>query len=254
MTNGAKVALASVAAFVLAVGVEVLYIHHRRAVDENAPAPNAAAKTEVSHLDEDEAVAYTLKKQRPDSLADERQLIGKTVWVSAGDQLDFYEDTGKHVDYAHPVGMLHGAEPLVVRDVFEQKAPASGRAVQRITAGQRHVLLAFTLPKSEDPKQMYATPVGHFDDGVYEFISDDVLFYDDPHTLYKHWSADAWAHVDKHECVAGMSEAQCMLALGQTVTWHGDKPGDRSITYNNGGDPVTATFVNGKATRVAKGE
>jgi hypothetical protein len=173
--------------------------------------------------------------------------------VSAGDQLEFYKDTGKHVDYAKPVGILKGADPLLVKDVFEQVAPKSGRAVFRVAAGVRQVLLAFTLPKSSDPKQLYATPVGNYDGQIYNFITDDVFFYDDPHTLFKAWTPDTWAHIEKHECAVGMSEFQCMLALGQTIDPHGDKPGDRSVTFNNDEHPVTVDFTHDKATRVTPG-
>jgi hypothetical protein len=232
------------------VGVELAYIHHRNTVDENAPATNPHAAVVDSHMDDDEIVALNLKKQRPDSLKDERKLIGTTIWVSAADQMDYYKDTGNHVDYAHPVGVLAGATPMEIKGVFEQVPPATGRAVARITAGSRHVLLAFTMPKSNDPKTLYAVPVGHFVDGQYEFFTDEIFFYEDPHTLYKHWGDATWTHVDKHECVVGMTENQCMMAIGQVITPHGDKMGDRSVTYNNGGKPVDVDFVNGKATKV----
>jgi hypothetical protein len=248
MTTGVKVALGSVAALVLAVGVEVAYIHHQRVVDENAPARAERGALVEAPLSDDDAVF--LKKQRPDSLKDERKLIGTTIWVSAGDQMDYYKDTGNHVDYAHPVGTLAGAEPLEIKAVFEQVPPATGRAVSRISQGSRHVLLAFLMPKSAEPKTLYAVPVGHFIDGQYEFLTDEIFFYDDPHVLYKHWGTEVWAHVDQHQCVVGMTENQCMLALGQVITPHGDKVGDRSVTYNNGGKPMDADFADDKATKV----
>jgi hypothetical protein len=68
MTNGAKIALASVAAFVVAIGAELLYIHHKRVVEENAPPPaayQAAARPTVS---DDEAALFSLHKEHPDSL------------------------------------------------------------------------------------------------------------------------------------------------------------------------------------------
>jgi hypothetical protein len=191
-----------------------------------------------------------LRKQRPDSLKDERALIGKTIWVSAGGQMDYYKATGKHVDYEHPVGVLLGAEPLVIKDVFEQVPPKTGRAVARISAGQRHVLLAFTMPKSADANTVYAVPVGNFGNGSYTFLTDEIFFYDDPHGLYKHWGPEMWAHIDKHEAVPGMSENQAMMALGQVIEPHGDKPGDRSVTFNNNGHPVTIEFEGGKATKI----
>ena len=213
----------------------------------------AVARPDVSHarrLDEDDSVF--LRKQRPDTPKDERALIGKTVWMSAGGQMEYYRDTGKHVDYSKPVGTLPGAVPLVIKDVFEEVPPKGGRAVSRIAAGKGHVLLAFTLPQSADPATLYAMPVGLRDaDGKgYTFLSDEILFYDDPRGLYKHWGPAVWAHIDHHEAVPGMSENQCMMALGEVIVPHGETPGDRSITFNNEGHPVEITFVNGKATTV----
>ncbi|MDE1155818.1 MAG: hypothetical protein PW735_08815 [Acidobacteriaceae bacterium] len=248
MNKGAQVALASVAAFVLAIGVEVAYLHHKRAVEENEP---AVTKTDNRpRLAPDDLVF--LKKKHPDSLKDERALIGTTIWVSAGGQMDYYKDSGNHVDYARPVDTLKGAVPLLIKGVFEQVPPKTGRAVARIAAGQRHVLLAFTMPSSTDPKQLYAVPVGHFADGSYEFLTDEIFFYDDPHELYKHWGPEVWAHVDKHEVALGMTENQCMMALGQVIDPHGDTMGERSVTYNNDGHPITIDFEGGKAVKISK--
>jgi hypothetical protein len=244
MQKGPKIALASAGLFVLVVAG--LFANQYRKNHEEGPAPkNPYADVKV---DPDDLVF--LKKERPDSLADERALIGKTLWVSAGGQMDYYADKGKHVDYAHPVGTLLGATPLMVTDVFEQKAPATGPAVARFPAGQRHVLLAFTLPSSTDPKTVYATPVGDFDNGLYSLLNDEIFFYDDPHKLYSHWGAATWAHVDKHEVVPGMSENQSMMALGQVMKPDSDNTGDRDVTYDNNGHPITIEFVKNKAVRI----
>jgi len=244
MENGAKIAIGVTAVFVVAIGIRVGLIY--KANHEEGPTPTQPAPTRV--INEDDLVF--LKKQRPDSLKDERDLIGKTIWVSAANQMDYYVDTGKHVDYAKPVGLLKGAEPLDVKEVFEQKPPSTGRAVMRIAAGQKHVLLGFTMPNSGDPKKLYAVPVGNYDSTGYNFFTDEIFFYDDPHELYKHWGTAMWQHVDKHEAVVGMSENQAMMSLGQVITPHGDKMGDRSVTYDNDGHPVTITFENGKAVKV----
>lgn len=251
MTKGLKIALAATGAFVVAIGIELLYIHHRNTADENAPAVQRDAYVQPA-LTDDQAVY--LRKERPDSIADEKQLVGKTIWVSAGGQMEYYKESGKHADYAHPAGMLLGAEPLIVRDAFEQVAPKNSRAVFRIAAGQRQVLLAFTMPKSDDPKQLYAVPVGNYDEGHYNLLTDEIFFYDDPHVLYKHWGSEVWAHVDKHEPALGMSENQAMMALGQTITPHGDNVGDRSVTFDNVGHPVTIDFQNNKAVKITPGE
>jgi hypothetical protein len=250
MTKGLKIALAVLAAFVVAIGIEALWIHHRNTAAENSDAPRKDAYVKPTLSDDD---AVYPRKLRPDSLKDERDLIGKTIWVSAGGQMDYYKDTGKHVDYAKPVGVLRGAEPLIIRDVFEEKAPANSRAVFRIAPGQRQVLLAFTMPNSADAKQIYAVPVGNFDEGVYNFFTDEIFFYDDPHVLYKHWGTEVWAHVDKHEPALGMSENQAMMALGQVLTPHGDNVGDRSVTFDNNGKPVTIDFEHNKAVKITPG-
>ena len=244
MENGPKIAIGVSIVFVLAVAVRVGLIYHAN----HQEMPAAKNLYPARKVDPDDLVF--LKKQRPDSLADERALVGHTLWVSAGGQLDYYADKGKHVDYAHPVGILPGAEPLLVKDVFEEKAPATGRAVARIPAGQKHVLLAFTLPASSDPKAEYATPVGDFDNGNYTLLNDQVFFYDDPHQLYKHWGPEMWSHIDKHEAVLGMSENQAMMSLGEVTRPDSDNTGDRDVAFENNGHPLMLRFEKNKAVKI----
>jgi hypothetical protein len=244
MENGPKIAIGVTVLFVLAIGVRIGLIY--RANHEPMAVPQNSYADQKSDPDD----LVFLKQEHPDSLADERTLIGKTVWVSAGGQMDYYVDKGKHVDYAHPVGTLLGATPLLVKDIFEQKAPASGPAVFRIPAGEKHVLLAFTLPASNDPKTLYATPVGDFENGFYTLLNDKIFFYDDPHQLYKHWGSATWAHIDKHEVVLGMSEMQAMMALGEVMRPDSDNTGDRDVTYDNDGHPIAIQFVNNKAVKI----
>ena len=244
MQKGPKIALAATAVMVLLVGLRVALIY--KANHEDVPVkkdPYADIK-----VDPDDNVF--LRKERPDTLADQRSLIGHTLWVSAGGQLDYYLDKGNHVDYAHPAGTLLGATPLLIKGVFEQKAPATGPAVFRIPAGQRHVLLAFTMPASTDPNTLYATPVGDFDNGSYTFVNDQVFFYDDPHQLYSYWGPAIWSDIDKHQAVLGMSENQVMLAVGQVMKPDSDNTGDRTVTYDNLGHPITITFVHNKAVTI----
>ena len=243
MQTGMKAGLGITALMVALVGLRVGLIYKHNHEDATTAATGPAVK-----LDQDTLV-YP-RKERPDSLKDARTLIGKTIWVSAGGQLDYYKDTAKHVDYAKPAGILKGADPLLIKDVFEQVPPKSGRAVSRITAGQRHVLLAFTMPHSADPATLYAAPVGHYIDGRYEFYNDDIFFYDDPRSLYKHWSPAVWDHIDKHEVAPGMTENQCMMSLGQVIAPHGDTAGNRSITFNNDNHPVDIEFTDGRATKI----
>ena len=248
MTNRTKLSIGVTVLLLLLVGGRVWLIHKHNQEDEVAVPRSPYQKAKLS----DDDLVF-LRKERPDSLKDERALIGKTIWMSAGGQMDYYRYANHHVDYAHPVGTLLGAEPLVIKDVFEQAPPKTGRAVARIAAGQKHVLLAFTLQKSSDPKAEYALPVGNYDAGNYTFLTDEIFFYDDPHVLYKHWGTEMWSHIDKHEAVPGMSENQAMMSLGEVITPHGDNIGDRSVTYDNNGHPVTIEFAGNKAVKITPG-
>jgi hypothetical protein len=245
MSKNAKIFLAGTIVLLLAVGIRVGLIY--KANHEDGPVKQAV---EAPAMTDDEAVMYNLRKLRPDSLKDVRELIGKPLWVSAGGQMDYYQDAGNHVDYARPVGILQGATPMLVKGVFEQAAPKTGRAVFRIKPGQRHVLIAFTMPKSDTPTALYATPVGYFDSGQYTIYNDTLFFYDDPHELYKHWGTEMWSHIDKHEAAVGMNETQAMMALGQVIDPHGDEPGNRTVYFDNNTHPVSIEFRNGKAVRI----
>ena len=74
MTSGMKWAIGGTAVLLLAVGVEIGYLHHERTVAETAVLPPEYGKTDPDDL-------VFLKKERPSNLADLKQLDGTTVWV-----------------------------------------------------------------------------------------------------------------------------------------------------------------------------
>lgn len=238
MTSGAKMAIGGTLAFVVAVGSELLYLHHER----NKPM-KVAAPVETK-IDDDDLVF--LKKERPSSMADLKDLYGKTVWVSAGGQMEYYPYAAHHADYAKAAGTLLGAEPMMVKDAFEQAALK--QATYRIPHGDRWVLLAFTLPKSSDPAQEFAVPVGYQEGKDFTFYTDELFFYDDPHDLYKHWGPAVWNAVDTHQVILGMSEHQVQMALGQVSKSVSNEYGNRMVVYANLGHPMAVTFVKDKAT------
>jgi hypothetical protein len=240
MENGKKYAIGATVVLLLAVGIRVGLIYKER-----HDAGKATATADYKMPPDD---LVFLKHLRPDSLKDVRTLIGKTLWVSAAGQMDYYPYASHRADYSKSQGVLLGAVPLVVQDVIEQVAPKS--AVFRIPAGDRHVLLVFTLPKSSDPAALYAVPVGYREAGAYTFYTDQIFFYDDPHTLYSHWKPEQWAAVDAHKVILGMSEHQCQIALGQVSSSQSQSYGNRTVTYNNQGHPVVITFEDDKATAI----
>ena len=199
----------------------------------------------------DDAYVF-LKKKRPSSMADLKDLYGTTIWVSAGGQMDFYAAKGKHIDYAAKEGTLLGARPMIVTDAIEQVAPKA--ATFRIPGGDKQVLLLFTLPPSAQGPgsgtMVFGVPVGYKQDGNYTFYTDELFFYDDPHQLYKHWGPAIWKAVDEHRAVVGMSEAQVQMALGQVSDSVSQDYGNRRVMFSNLGHPMDVIFVKNKATAV----
>src|ERR1700730_12924356 len=205
MNNGAKAAIGATAVLILAVGGQLLWLHHER----NAPVTAKAPEREV--IADDDLVF--LKNKRPDNLKDVKELNGSKVWVSAGGQMEFYPYAGHAVQYGKSAGTLLGAEPIVVKDAVEQVAPKA--ATFRVPGGDKQVLLVFTRPGSSDAAKEYAVPVGYRQAGQYTFYTDEIFFYDDPHQLYKHWGPEIWKAVDAHEVILGMNERQVEVALRQ---------------------------------------
>ena len=238
MKNGAKAAIGATAVLILAVGGQLLYLHHER----NAPVAVKAPEREVIAADE----LVFLKKKRPDTLKDIKELDGSKLWVSAGGQMEFYPYVGHAVQYGKSAGTLLGAEPIIVKDAVEQVAPKA--ATFRIPGGDKQVLLVFTRPGSPDTAKEYAVPVGYRQAGQYTFYTDEIFFYDDPHELYKHWGPEIWKAVDAHEVILGMNERQVELSLGQVSQSTSKAYGNRMVVFANLGKPMAVTFVNNKVT------
>jgi hypothetical protein len=242
MTSGQKWAIGVTVLALAAVGGEILWLHHER--NSTWTPPNAQVQQAT---DPDDLVF--MKKQRPSSLADLKPLIGTTIWVSAAGQMDYFPYAAHHADYGETVGTLLGAEPLAIKDAFEQVAPKTATA--RIPGGDKQVLLAFTMPKSADPAKQYAVPVGYRQGKDYTLYTDDIFFYDDPHVLFKHWSPQIWQAVDSHQVIMGMNERQTQLSLGQVFkTSEPEKYGNRECVFFNMDHPIDVTFVKDKVTAI----
>jgi len=239
MKSGVKAAIGGTVVLLLAVGGELLWLHHER------NEPIAATTTTTTEKSDPDDLVF-LKKKRPSDMADLKDLYGKTVWVSAGGQMDYYPYAGHRADYAKSAGILLGAEPMEIKDAIEQAAPKS--ATFRIPGGDKQVLLVFTLPKSADPAKEYAVPVGYQEGKDFTFYTDELFFYDDPHELYKHWGPQIWQAVDSHQVILGMNERQVELSLGQVSKSLSNEYGNRLVVYANIDKPMAVTFVKNKVT------
>ncbi len=246
MDTGKKVAIGGTLVLLAAVGIRFGMLVHQRHAAESAPA--------VSHADDwkgtvsPDALVF-LKKKRPMSMKDLRELDGTTVWVSAGGQMDYYPVKGHHAEYNSKAGTLLGAQQMNIQDAIEQ-AGAPKSATFRVPGGDRQALLVFTLPNSADPKKEYAVPVGYQQGGDWTFYTDELFFYDDPHQLYKYWGPEVWKAIDEHRAILGMSEAEVQLALGQVSKSVSEDVGNRLVIFANLGHPKAVTFVKDKATAI----
>lgn len=241
MTSGQKWAIGITVLALSAIGGEILWLHHER---NSTWTPTNAQVDQMSDPDD----LVFLRRQRPSSMADLKPLFGTTVWVSAADQMDYFPYASHRADYGKTAGTLLGAEPLLIRDAFEQVAPKD--ATFRIPGGDKQVLLAFTMPKSADPAREYAVAVGYRQGKDYTFYTDDIFFYDDPHVLYKHWGPQIWQAVDSHQVLMGMNERQVQISIGQTFKSASEKTGDRECIFNNMNHPIDVTFEKNKVTAI----
>lgn len=184
----------------------------------------------------------TPKKLYPYDLKSARQLSEQPVWVKVGYAYTYYpyDTAGHRVDFAHESGQLLPIEKLNIKNVITAEAPSAH--------GQPQVMAVF-----EQDGKSYAFSIGLEKDGNYKFYSDDMLFIQDPHQLYKHWPADVWTAIDQHQVKPGMNELQAGFALGLGIPQGAGDDVEKTVNYPNGGKPVNITYRNGKAAEIQPG-
>ena len=182
------------------------------------------------------------KKLYPYDLKSAKQLIQQPVWVKEGYRYTYYpyDAARKRVDFAHEAGLLLPIERLEIKDVVTDTPPEKGSRRQMMAVFQK------------DGKN-YAVPIGFEADEQYTIYSDEMLFIEDPHVLYKHWSADVWQAVDQHEVTKGMNELQADFAVGMGMPDSGDSSYEKTVRYPNGGKPLVVTYRDGKAFEIKPG-
>jgi|SRR5215475_8151797 len=170
------------------------------------------------------------------------EITKQPAWVKVGYAYGYfpYNSQSRHADLAHESGKLLPLQKLDIKDLVTGTSPKD--------ASQRQLLAAFN-----DGGKWFATPVGTEKDGFYNFWVNDMLFFEDPHGLYKHWPADVWEAIDRHQAKPGMNEFQADFALGLGLLEPGSDSSDRTLNYPNGGKPVKVGFHNGKAVEVKPG-
>jgi hypothetical protein len=230
-----KIQVALIVAMVIA-GIRLGWIFYER--HEEAVQP---AKKEAPPLKPDYYV--TPKKLYPFDLKSAKQLTKQPAWVKVGYAYSFYayNSSTHRADLSKEAGKLLPLQKLDIKDVTAEAAPGA--------PGERQVLAVF-----ESDGKSYAAPIGTARGADFKFYSDDMLFFQDPHELYKHWPADVWQAIDHHQVKPGMSELQVDFAVGIGLLEKGGDEVDRTLDYPNGGNPLTISFHEGKAIEIKAGK
>jgi hypothetical protein len=229
-----KIQIILILAMVVA-GIRLAWILYERHEAGKAP-----EKMEAPPLNPDYYV--TPKKLYPYDLKSAKQLTKQPAWVKVGYAYSFYpyNPAARRADLSHEVGKLSPLQRLEIHDVAIAVSPQD--------PAERQVLAVFQQEGKD-----YAAPIGTEKSGEYKFYSDDMLFIEDPHQLYKHWPADIWKAIDQHEAKPGMSELQADFAIGIGLLQPGGDPTGRTLNYPNGGKPITISYRNGKAVEIRPG-
>lgn len=206
--------------------------------------PGVVKQNQEQQLTADDVAV--VRMEFPAHFEDVKDLEGKSVWMKNGYTIPYYPFAGGKVDFKKRVGQIPPLQKLDVKKAIKAAVPAD--VDDGISHGQRQALVVFTFP---DDKQEYATPVGAIDTGTEQYYDDLLFFYDDPHTIYRHWPKDLWAAIESHQVKPGMNELQARLAVGQKIqTDNPQAEGNRTVTYDADGKKWTVTFRNDKAITV----
>jgi hypothetical protein len=237
----------TVAIFVVAGAVEGGYLWYSRR-DTGAPAKKA--EPTYSTNQDDYVIPHKIFPYNVESA--KKELVGKAVWIKSGNQVPYYRyDTGAHsVNFKQQAGLLPPITKLQVKDVILQRQPVALKPGE-VAVVRKQIMMVFE--KTGEPG-LYAASIGTNTGDDYTFTANDLLFFDDPHELYKHWPPEIWSAIDKHEGAVGMSELQASYAFGAAGSSDSEKYGDRTIEFENGGKPVTVTFEKNKAVKVTPGK
>src|SRR6476646_6005149 len=183
------------------------------------------------------------KKLYPYDLKSAKQLTQQPVWVKEGYRFTYYpyDRARRHTDFSRQAGLLLPIQKREIIDVVSDATPHSAHLQQ--------VMAVF-----EQEGKTYAVPIGSQTGESYQIYSDEMFFIQDPRELYKHWPADVWKSIEKHQIKPGMNEFQAYFAIGMGVPERSSDPAVKTVRYPNGGKPVTITFRDGKAAEITGGQ
>jgi hypothetical protein len=177
------------------------------------------------------------KKLHPYDLQSAKELTKQPVCVKEGYRYTYYPYDHGRADFKQEAGLLLPIEKLQITDVVTEATPGS--------PGQRQVMAVF-----EKDAKSYAFPIGSVQGSNYQIYCDEMLYIQDPHELYKHWTADTWAAIEQHQVKPGINELQADFAIGMGIPERSSDPQVKTVNYPNGGKPVSITYRDGKAAEI----
>ena len=201
---------------------------------ERHAAPDAAVELPMdpdSYVVPRKLYAYDLKSAH--------ELAGRPVWVREGYRSAYFPCDPERLrcDFQHQAGMLGPIQRVDVKDVIRVPSPRA--------SGQPQIMVVF-----DAEGKSFGFSVGAVSGQNYKFYIDDMLFFDDPHQLYRHWPAEIWQAVDQHQVRKGMSERQVTFSIGTGYLHGGGQGSIRVLTFPNGGKPLLVTFEQGRAVDI----
>src|SRR5580698_2519783 len=220
----------SLGAAILIAGIRTAYILYER---------HEAAQPEVKKELPLNADYYVVpKKLHPYDLQSAKELTKQPVWVKEGYRYTYYPYDHHHADFKTEAGLLLPIEKLQITDVVTDATPGA--------PGQRQVMAVF-----EKDGKSYAFPIGSVQGTDYQIYSDEMLYIQDPHELYKHWTPETWAAIEQHEVKPGMNELQADFAIGMGIPERSSDPQVKTVNYPNGGHAMSITYRDDKASEIS---
>lgn len=167
-----------------------------------------------------------------------KAVVGRPVWVREGYRWTYFpfNATAGKAQFEHPAGQLRPLEKLDIREITTGVAPEAPNEEQALAVFR------------EDGRD-YAFSVGAEKGGNIRIYIDEMVYIQDPHQLYSHWSQEVWNAIERHEVEPGMNQLQASFAVGFGQPGQGSM-NDRTVRYANGGKPVEVTYRNDKAVSV----
>jgi hypothetical protein len=177
-------------------------------------------------------------------IEDAPSLAGRTLWVKAGYQMEYWEYSRPTPGDASPsLPLLAPMEKIIFKKIIERRLRADKVA--------REVVLVF-----EKEEREFATVIGMrgIKQKGFLLVLDDLFFPRDPHEIYGHWSPEIWKLIENHQIKESMSFIQSALSLG-SGQWVAQESEDTQVCIfpicpGGGKGSTRIKFVKGKVREV----